>query len=85
MLGDFVALRCNAFFYFFREMSYETIGFETTFGILITTCQFVRFMTPQREPGDKEGLLISLCLRYFGSMLVDMGRYFVKMNRIPTI
>ena len=27
-----VMLRCNVFVYFFRDVSFETIGFETTFG-----------------------------------------------------
>ena len=116
----------------FRDVSHETIGFETTLEILIIhfflrfltprrepgdkewlicsnkifllrfltprrepgdkewfifskTNNFFRFLTPRREPGDKEGLLILLCLTYVGSIVVDMGSGFVKIDRISII
>ena len=36
VLGDFVALRCNVFFYFFMDVSHETIGFDTTVGQVLS-------------------------------------------------
>ena len=40
--------RSGAMFLFdlFRDVSHETIGFETTFGILIKTCIFVEISDP---------------------------------------
>ena len=51
-----------------------TRAYNLSYGAKIyNKCIFLRFLTPRREPGDTEGLLISLCLSYFGSMLVEMG------------
>ena len=46
VLGDFVALRCNVFLIFVRDVSHATVGFETIFGIIIETHMFFYISEP---------------------------------------
>ncbi len=53
-----VTLRYNVFVDFFRDVSHETIGFETTLGLLIKQSAILRNKNAGGHLVTEEGLLI---------------------------